>query len=204
MHSFTFLLCCACVFFLHILVHVHVCHAGLPGRPASGWWDISCGKLIFIFIYLSKTTWLASELLVSIVPALVCGFCMQNSDFWIRITSLYGCQTSPVDLWMQNNVLRSRMTLVYWCQSSFGALFIQKSDFSIRLTSLYGSQPSFVAFACKKGTLGPELQISMGPRLHLRVLYSKQHLQHQNCKSQWAPAFICGFVHSQQSHYDQN
>ena len=24
--------------------------------------------------------------------------CMQNSDFWIRITSLYGSQTSPVDL----------------------------------------------------------------------------------------------------------
>ena len=35
------------------------------------------------------------------------------------------------------------------------------------MTSLYGSQPSFVPFACKTATLGPELQVSMGPRLHL-------------------------------------
>ena len=32
--------------------------------------------------------------------------------------------------------------------------------------SLYGSQPSFVAFACKTATLGPELQVSIGPRPH--------------------------------------
>ena len=53
------------------------------------------------------------------VPALTCGFCMQNSDFWTRITSLYG------------------------------------------------SQPSSVVFACKTASLGPELQVSMGPRPHL-------------------------------------
>ena len=45
-------------------------------------------------------------------------------------------------------------------------LCIQNSGFSIRITSLYVSQPSFVAFACKTATLGPELQVSMGPRLH--------------------------------------
>ena len=85
-----------------------------------------------------KTKWLASEKLVSLgpshhvwflhtkqrlldqiykslwVPALICGFCMQNSSFWISITNLYGSQTSPVDLWMQNSVLRSRMTIVYY------------------------------------------------------------------------------------------
>ena len=37
----------------------------------------------------------------------------------------------------------------------------------IRNTSLYGSHPSFVAFACKTATLGPEVQVSMGPRFHL-------------------------------------
>ena len=35
------------------------------------------------------------------------------------------------------------------------------------MTSLYGSQPSFVPFASKTATLGPELQVSMGPRPHL-------------------------------------
>ena len=43
----------------------------------------------------------------------------------------------------------------------------QNSAFSIRIISLYWSQRSFVAFACKIATLGPELQVSMGPRPHL-------------------------------------
>ena len=39
-----------------------------------------------------KTACLASELLVSIIPALICCFWMHKSDFWSRITSLYGSQ----------------------------------------------------------------------------------------------------------------
>ena len=41
---------------------------------------------------------------------------------------------------------------------------MQNNVISIRKTSLYGSQPSSV---CKTATLGPELQVSMGPRPHL-------------------------------------
>ena len=139
---------------------------------------------------------------------------MQNSAFRIRITSLYGSQISPVDLWMQNSVLRTRMTLVYWSQPSSVVLCIQKRDFSIRLTSLYGSQPSFVDFACKTATLGPELQVSMGPRLHLCFLHSNIDFSTRIASlygSQSSsvviayrtptfglldPAFICCFVHS--------
>ena len=36
-----------------------------------------------------------------------------------------------------------------------------------RINSLYGSEPSFLHFACKTATLGTELKVSMGPRLHL-------------------------------------
>ena len=36
-----------------------------------------------------------------------------------------------------------------------------------RINILYWSQPSSVAFACKTATLGPDLQVSMGPRYHL-------------------------------------
>ena len=90
-----------------------------------------------------------------------------SSDFWIRITSLYGSQPSPVDLGRKNSVHRSRMTVVYWSQPSSVVLCTQNIDFSIRITSLYGSQLSFVPFACKSATLGPELQVSMGPRHHL-------------------------------------
>ena len=59
------------------------------------------------------------------------------------------------------------MTLVYWSQPSSVVLCIQICDFSIRITSLYGSQHSFVAFACKTATLGPELEVAMGPSPHL-------------------------------------
>ena len=44
---------------------------------------------------------------------------------------------------------------------------MQNIVISIRNSSLYGSQPSFVIFACETATLGPELQVSMGPRPHL-------------------------------------
>ena len=70
-------------------------------------------------------------------------FCMQNNDFWTRITSLCGSQTSPVVLCLLNRVI------------------------STRNTSLYGSQPSSVVFARKTASLWPELQVSMGPRPHL-------------------------------------
>ena len=80
------------------------------------------------------TTCLASELLVSMgpsphlwflhakqrllemnykslwVPDLICGFCLQNSDFWTKITSLYWSQTSHVVECMQNIVICTRMT----------------------------------------------------------------------------------------------
>ena len=43
---------------------------------------------------------------------------------------------------------------------------MQNNVICIKITGLYGSQPSFVVFACKTATLGPELQVSMGRRLH--------------------------------------
>ena len=44
---------------------------------------------------------------------------------------------------------------------------------SNRNTSLHWSQPSSVVFAWKTATLGPELQVSMGPRPHLRFFAFK-------------------------------
>ena len=69
------------------------------------------------------------------------------------------------------------MTIVYWSQPSSVILCIQNSDISIRISRLYWTQPSFVVFACKTATLGPELQVSVGPRPHLCFfLHSKQRL----------------------------
>ena len=134
------------------------------------------------------------------VPALICGFCIQNStfrttitslsgsqttpmvfciqnsDFSIRITSLYGSQTSPVILCMQNSAISTRITSLHGSQTSPVVLCVQNNVISIRITSLYWSKPSFVAFTCKPATFGSELQVSMGPSPRLWYLHVKQQL----------------------------
>ena len=92
---------------------------------------------------------------------------------------------------------------------------MQNNVISVRITSLYGSQPSLVVFACKTATLGPELQVPMGPRPHvfffafktatlapeilvsmgpsphLLFLQAQQRLLDENYKSLWVPDFAC-------------
>ena len=70
------------------------------------------------------------------VPALICGFCMPNSEFWPRITSLYGSQTSHALVCNQNGVICTRISSLYWFQPSSVVLCLQNSDFMTRLTSL--------------------------------------------------------------------
>ena len=99
-------------------------------------------------------------------------FCMQNFDFWTRITSLYGSLTWPVILCMYNSVLNNR------------------------ITSLYGSQPSSVVFAFKTAWLASELLVSMGPRPHDWFLDAKQRLSDRNKKSLWVLNITFCFVHA--------
>ena len=124
------------------------------------------------------------------VPALICGFCMPNSEFWHRITSLYGSHTSPSLVCNQNGVICTRISSLYWFQPSSVILCLQNSDFMNRHTNLYGSQissvvlsthnrvlstrikrlywsqPSSEVFAWKPAAFGPKLHVSMGPRTH--------------------------------------
>ena len=162
---------------------------------------VSMGPRLLLLICECKTACLDPEWRLSIGPqpsSVV--LCVQNSDFSIRITSLYGSQPSFVAfacktaiLWAELHVsMGPRLRLLIcecqtvcldpeWClsirpQPSSVVLCVQNSDFSIRITSLYGSQPSFVTFACKTAILWAELHVSMGPRLHLWFLHSKQLL----------------------------
>ena len=154
------------------------------------------------------------------ISAPICGFCIQNSDFWIRITSLYGSQTSPVDLWMQNRVVRSRIMLVYWSQPSFVAFTRRTATFGSELQVSMGPWFHLWFFTFKTAWLARDLLVSMGPSPHLWFLHEKQRLLAQKYKSLWVsnfacwcvnakqrakiqndasplvPAFICGFVHS--------
>ena len=88
--------------------------------------------------------------------ALICDFCIHNSAFWTRISSLYGSQTSSVVLSTHNCVLNTRIRRLYVFQPLLVVLYRQKSDFSTWIASFYGSQPSSVFFACKTATFGPE------------------------------------------------
>ena len=123
---------------------------------------------------------------------------MQNSAFRTRITSRLGSQTSPIVFCIQNSDFSTRIASVYGSQPSSVVLCIQNSVFCVRNTSLSGSKLSFVAFACKRATLGPELQVSMGPRPHFCFLHSKERLYLQNYKPLWVPDLTYGFWHSKQ------
>ena len=105
---------------------------------------------------------------------------MQNSDFWTRITNLYGSQTSPVVLCMQYSVIRTG------------------------ITSLYVSQPWSAVFACKTAHFGQEFQVSIGPSPHLRFLHTKERVLAQNYKSLRVPDLTCPFVQSKRPDLHQN
>ena len=91
-----------------------------------------------------------------------------------RITSLHETQTSPVVLCMQNSVISNRITSLNGSHTSPVVLCMQNNVISIRITSLYGSQPLSVVFARKTATFASELQVSIGPRLHLLICACKR------------------------------
>ena len=143
-----------------------------------------------------NTAWLAPESLVSMGPnpylwflhakqrlleqnykylcvtALICGFCIHNSAFWTRISSLYVSQTSSVVLSTHNCVLNTRIKRLSVFQPSPVVLCMQNSDFSTWIASLYGPSP------------------------HLCFLHAKQRLLDPNNKSLRVPDITCRFVHA--------
>ena len=147
---------------------------------------------------------------------------MQNSDFWIRNTSLYGSQTSPIvfckkTTWVALELLVSlsprahlyflhakqhfwiRITSLYLSQTSPVVLWMQNSVLRSRMTLVSWSQPSSVFFfAFKTAPLASELQFSMGPSPYLWLLNAKQRLYDQNYKSLWVPDLTYVFLHSKQ------
>ena len=61
-----------------------------------------------------------------------------------------------------------------------------------------GSSPHLWFCADKTETLGLESKVSVGPKLHLWIVYVKQQLLDQNNPSLGAPDMTCRFVHVQQ------
>ena len=138
------------------------------------------------------------------VPALISGFCMQNSAFWTRITSLHRSQTKSVVLSTHNWVLSTRIKGLYWFQPSPVVLCIQISDFSTWITSLYWSQPSSVVFAFKTATFGAILQVSIEPRPHLSFCACKTAWLASELLVSIGPSPHLWFSYSKQRIMDQN
>ena len=109
------------------------------------------------------------------MPTLICDFCMQNSDFWSRITSLYGSQAWPVVLCIQNGVISIRITSLYWFldakqwlldrnNKSLGVPDItcrcvhENSVIRTRISSLYMSQTSSVVLSTHNCVLNTKIK----------------------------------------------
>ena len=146
----------------------------------------------------SKTAWLAQELLVSIGP---------SHHLRFLYAKLRLLDQNYKSLWVPHLTCRlvhakqrnqHQKYLSLWVPALICGFWMQNSDFLTRITSLYGSQPSSVVFGCKTATLGPELQVSVGPRPHLWFFHAKQRLLEQNNKCLWVPDITCRCVHVQQ------
>ena len=132
------------------------------------------------------------------VPTLIGFFCKQNNDFWTRITSLCGSQTSTVVLCLLNRVISTRITSFYGSQPSSVVFERKTATFGPELQVSKGPRPHLLFCVCKTAWLAPELLVSMGPSRHLWFLHAKQHLLDLNYKSLWVLDFSCSFVHAKQ------
>ena len=128
------------------------------------------------------------------VPALICDFCMQNSDFWTRITSLYGSQPSSMFFAGIQRLLDQNYKSL-WVPAHIDVFCRHTATFGPELQVYLWPRPHQSFCACKIVWLAPELLVSMGPSRQLWFLHAKQRYLDQYYKSLCVPALICGFVH---------
>ena len=133
--------------------------------PSSNLWFLNAKQRILDQNYKSP-----------LVPDLICGFCMQNIDFWTRITSVYGSQTSPVVLCMQNSVISTESLVSIRPSPHLWLCAFKTATLALEWLVYMVSSPHLCFCACKTETLGPDLQVCMGPR---------PHLSFRACKTSW-------------------
>ena len=110
------------------------------------------------------------------VPALICGFCIQNSYLWNRITNHYGSLTSPVDLCRQYSVISTRITCLYESQPLSVIFACKTATFGAEFQGFMGPRHDLSFCACKTALLASELLVSMSPSPHVWFLDAKQRL----------------------------
>ena len=95
---------------------------------------------------------------------------------------------------MQNRVISTRISSLYWSQLSFVVFAFKTGTLGTELQVSLGPRPHLWFLAFKTASLAPELQVSMGLSPHLWFLHAKQRLLDQNYKSLWVPDLTCRFV----------
>ena len=183
---------------------------------------VSTGHRPHLWFFACKTACLASEILVSMGPSPHLWFLHSKSDFWTRITNLYGSQRSPVVLWMQYSVISNRITCLYRTQplsfvcaakrATFGPVqpvsmgpryplpfcACETARFAPELQDSVGPWPHLSFCACYTAWLALEILVSIGPGPYLWFLQVKQRLLDQNNKSLWVPDIPYPFVQAKQ------
>ena len=161
--------------------------------PSSHQWFLHAKQRILDQNY--KSPW---------VPDLICGFWMQNSDFWARLTNLYGYQNSPVVLCAQNSVISTRITSLYGFQPSSVFSSMQNSDFRTRLTSLYWSHTSSVVLSTHNSVLSTRIKRLYGFQ-PTTVVYCMQISDFNTwITSLYCPSPLLWFLHAKQRLLDQH
>ena len=140
------------------------------------------------------TACLASESLVSLGPSPHLCLCIQNSDFWTRITNLYWSKTSPVVLCRQYSVISTRNTCLYGSQPLSVVFSCITATFGAEFQGFMGPRHDLSFCACKTAWLASELLVSMSPSPHVWFLDAKQRLLDPNSKSLCVPDITCSFV----------
>ena len=151
-------------------------------------WQVYIGSSTYLSFFSCKTATLGPDLQVCLGPR-------QHLWFWANITAclaeeykdsmgssphLWFCACKIGDfsivsigpsshLWSlyAKQGLVDQHTSLYAYQTSPVVLCIQTSVISTRNTSFYGFHPSSAVFYMKTESLGPDLQVCMGPRPHL-------------------------------------
>ena len=176
--------------------HISFCACIIPWLAPE--WLVSTGPCLHLW-FLHIKQWLLDQIYKSLwVPALICGFCIQNSNFWTSIQVsmdtrphmlFCACKTA----WLAPELLDSMgfsPNLCTWFCAFKTATLGPKLHVSMC------PRPHQWFSACKKPSLASELLVSMGSSPHLWFLHAKQRLLDPNNKSLWFPEITCHFVHT--------
>ena len=151
-----------------------------------------------------KTTWLASEILVSMGP---------SPHLWIL-----HCKTAAFSIRITKSLWVPDRSLVAFCASKIAVTLGHQNYKSPRVPDLtngflhskqrllasellvsMGPKHYLTFCAFKTAWLAPEKLVSMGPSPHLWFLHAKQQVLDLNSKSLCVPDHTCRFVHAKHS-----